>query len=685
LQLAHQPAFTVGSLDVRPATCEVVRGDDREVLQPRVMQVLVCLAHANGEVISRDDLIADCWDGRIVGEGAITLVLVKLRKLAAQTGAFTIETIPRVGYRLVTERTTETPTAPSAAFERPRRGLDRRIALGLGAAGLAAAAGAGAWLWRGPLSATRRDGPLTVAVLPFTQAGGGDGDLATGLTREVRNNLSRVGGLRVIADSSAAAVAAEKLAGQAAATRLKAEWLVDGSVTLRGDALRISLALLDAEHGEEVWTRTVDGRLDDLFAAQDRISSAVVEEMAGRVTHPGPARPTPRPRDPRAFRAVLDAETALARTRLLRVEAGSVPSEAADAADLAARRAQDALAIDPNEVRALLVLATLARNGWSAAAAPPDASPTARNALAADYVGRALLADPNDAAALAALGDLRRRNWRWDEAESLLGRAIAADPSLVEARFAYGSLLATLGRGLEALVQSRELVRLDPLDGWRRNFLLARVRYLVGDRAGALAGFAALLERGSTSLFVARELQLIHLAERDVAGLERLADTLRAAPDAATAPLAAMLGRVEAAAEALHGQPQRLLALVDADLAAYDAGGAALMASQQGRTSADLLFLFAVEYAWAGAEERALDLLDRALAARAVWPASLPFGVLPFPVEVRGSPRYAAFWSRDARLSELASRRLASLRKRQMAGVLPDGRRVAPRVSDAAD
>src|SRR5215218_2054863 len=101
MQLAHQSAFSLGTLEVRPPTCEVVMPHGREVLQPRVMQVLVTLARAEGGVVSRDDLIETCWNGRVVGEDAITLVMMKLRKLAARTqGAFAVETIPRVGYRL---------------------------------------------------------------------------------------------------------------------------------------------------------------------------------------------------------------------------------------------------------------------------------------------------------------------------------------------------------------------------------------------------------------------------------------------------------------------------------------------------------------------------------------------------------------------------------------------------------
>lgn len=670
MQLAHEAARWLGPVEVRPATLKVAWPGGCEVLQPRVMQVLVALAQAAGEVVGREDLIAACWDGRIVSEDAVNVVVAQVRKLGQRTGAFELETISRVGYRLVV-------AGAAAAAAEPKPVLDRRSALTLGVVGVAAAgAGGGVAAWRF-LGAGR--GPVTVAVLPFSGEGGVSPALMGGLAREVRNHLCRVAGLRVVADASASAAAAENGAAPATAARLQADWLVDGRVAADGEGVRISLSLRDADRGRQLWTQTVSGRADELFATLDRVSLAVVAEVAGRLPEASAARPPPRARDGRAFLPVMEAETELARTRMLRVETAEVSAEAAAAADRAARQAQAALAIDRNDVRALLVLATLARNGWSNRVTPPGATPAARRTIAADYVGRALLADPNDAAALGALGDLRRREWRWSEAESLLARAVAGDPSLVEARFAYGSLLATLGRGLEARAQAEELVRLDPLDGWRRGFLLSRVRYLVGDRAGAVAGFQAMIDRPQPSLFAMRELMLMRLAERDATALAALADDVRTR--AAGAQLAALQRRAEAGVAALQGRPQGLIAMVDADVAAYEGGGAAKLATQQGRTSGDLLFLAAVEYAWAGATDRALDLLDRALAQDGLWPASLPFGILSFPAEVRAAPRYAALWGRDERRVELAARRLAALRERQMAGVLPDGRRAAARTA----
>src|SRR5688572_15548736 len=95
ITLAREPAFRLGAVEVRPSTREVVDGaHGREVLEPRVMQVLVVLAKADGEVVARDDLMTLCWEGRVVGDDALNRVIGKIRRLATRPEAgFALETI----------------------------------------------------------------------------------------------------------------------------------------------------------------------------------------------------------------------------------------------------------------------------------------------------------------------------------------------------------------------------------------------------------------------------------------------------------------------------------------------------------------------------------------------------------------------------------------------------------------
>jgi DNA-binding winged helix-turn-helix (wHTH) protein len=153
--LAHERPVRLGPLLIEPMHRRIAHDDGREdIVEPRVMQVLVALLRARGGIVSRDDFIRCCWDGRIVGEDAINRVLSRLRRTAQGVGAgvFRIETLTKVGYRLVPDRDFEPVPAgegeaadasPAPARKSRRRWLNRRTAL-IGGGALAIAAPA---LW----------------------------------------------------------------------------------------------------------------------------------------------------------------------------------------------------------------------------------------------------------------------------------------------------------------------------------------------------------------------------------------------------------------------------------------------------------------------------------------------------------------------------------------------------------
>jgi DNA-binding winged helix-turn-helix (wHTH) protein len=113
VMLARERAFRLGGLCIDPATRQVSGPAGQWTLEPRVMQMLVALYRRRDEVVDREALLERCWGGVIVGDNAINRVVSRLRRLAADTGAFTIETIPRVGYRL-TESGGSAASGPSA-------------------------------------------------------------------------------------------------------------------------------------------------------------------------------------------------------------------------------------------------------------------------------------------------------------------------------------------------------------------------------------------------------------------------------------------------------------------------------------------------------------------------------------------------------------------------------------------
>ncbi len=135
IDLTATPDFALGAARVRPSTCEVLipRGAIR--LQHKVMQVLVALADSAGAVVPRDILRARCWSGQVVGDDSINRCIQRLRQLSEveAPGSFTLETLPRLGYRFTAAK--GEAAAPETLVPRHR---EPWLVLAGGAAGVAA-------------------------------------------------------------------------------------------------------------------------------------------------------------------------------------------------------------------------------------------------------------------------------------------------------------------------------------------------------------------------------------------------------------------------------------------------------------------------------------------------------------------------------------------------------------------
>jgi DNA-binding winged helix-turn-helix (wHTH) protein len=174
IDLAAAAAFDLGSGRVDPKALQFATASEIFRLQPQTLKVLVALHHKSGEVVTRDELINLCWDGRIVGDDVINRCISLLRPLAAADGHFTIETIPRSGYRLVEKR------------EAPRRLRYWRIPIALAAT--AAAIGTGILVTHHEPAVDRRS--LAIEVMPFqVQSGGAE---AAKLAADAHDSVVRI-------------------------------------------------------------------------------------------------------------------------------------------------------------------------------------------------------------------------------------------------------------------------------------------------------------------------------------------------------------------------------------------------------------------------------------------------------------------------------------------------------------
>jgi len=274
IDLASQPQFCLGELRFDPATRQLFSGGEAETLEPRVMQVLVLLASRKGQVVSRDELVERCWDGRAVSEDAINRSIAKVRRLSETHGAFDLETIPRVGYRLA-ERGAAAP-------------MGRRLLPWLAAAAAVLLVVAAA-LWLTVLRPESRPAePVSLAVLPFRNLSTGDPYFAEGIAEEILTRLAAQPGLRV-AGRTSSWLFRDQADPKDVGRRLSVAYLLEGSVRRAGNRVRVDVALVGTRDGMRRWSQTFEGNLDDIFAIQAQIGNAVASELREEIVVTAPS------------------------------------------------------------------------------------------------------------------------------------------------------------------------------------------------------------------------------------------------------------------------------------------------------------------------------------------------------------------------------------------------------------
>ncbi|HMN76645.1 MAG TPA: winged helix-turn-helix domain-containing protein [Burkholderiaceae bacterium] len=444
-------------------------------VEPRVMQVLVVLAKARGEVVGRDELIEHCWSGRVVGDSAINRVVYRIRQLAATlgNGSFEVETVPRVGYRLSVavaahgriaaagdpgqdddpasnepETRPEPEVAPSAPIRR-RRWL--HLAFGTcTAAGLAAT---GWWALRRPVAAPAPIQGATLAVLPFRALteDGRDKLLEIGMADSLIARLSGVPGLVVRSTASALRFAAPEQDPLLAAQELDVDWIVDGSLQRSGDRLRATARLLRRADGVAVWSGSFDEAFTGVFELQDQISQRVTQALAPvlrteLVAVPQRHGELGRTRNAQAYQLYLAA--------MWRAQ-----GQRAEDIALALRLLEEALALDPSYALAWVGLAwTHRRRLWI------DAEPSSVFTPADAALAHALELAPALANARAERGyGAYWYGYDWQAAEREFRAALAANANVAAAHFGLAQLLLTQDRIDEGMRHMRLTRELDPL------------------------------------------------------------------------------------------------------------------------------------------------------------------------------------------------------------------------------
>ena len=448
----------------------------------KAFDVLWYLVEHRDRVVSKDDLLAAVWPGRIVEENTLTQAVSLARRALGSNASDHrhIVTLPGRGYRFVAaveELGEPAPPRDRRAEDRAPSGIDAgpaaRVVASLPArvqrrwwlAALALALALGllafaAWRSRAPQPAVPlaaaprvaapRTQDVTLAVLPFRSlsAGPRDEGLELGMADTLITRLSRTAGLQVRALSSSQRVSAFPLDARAVGRELGAAYLVEGTTQRAGDQVRINARLLSVADGKAIWAETFDAPIERVFTVQDRVGDAVTSALRlSPALAPQRGQGPCEGADPLAYRAYLRGQYQNNR-----------PSVDRSTEALAAFR--EAIDRDPTCARAWAGMAY----AYRAMVIAGDADPRQAFPLAQAAVQKALAIDPQSAEAWSSKGFIEFwYDWDWPRAEASIARAVVLNPNLAEAQIAMAHLLVNIGRPREALPFVRRAIALDPL------------------------------------------------------------------------------------------------------------------------------------------------------------------------------------------------------------------------------
>jgi TolB-like protein/tetratricopeptide (TPR) repeat protein len=233
-----------------PDCRELLRGTAPVAVEPQVFDLLLYLIRNRERVVSRDDLLAAVWRGRIVSESALSTRINAVRAALGDSGAAQrlIRTLPRKGLRFVGPVLEDDGFAEASPVE-PQIGVSEKP---------------------------------SIAVLPFTNLSGDPEQdyFIDGIVEDITTALSRNHAFFVIARNSSFFYKGKQVDTKRIAQELGVRYLLEGSVRKSGSRVRVTGQLIDAGSGHHLWADKFDGGMADIFELQDQLVTRVVGAIA---------------------------------------------------------------------------------------------------------------------------------------------------------------------------------------------------------------------------------------------------------------------------------------------------------------------------------------------------------------------------------------------------------------------
>jgi adenylate cyclase len=288
-----------------------------------------------------------------------------------------------------------------------------------------------------------------LAVLPFSDQGSSNDSqyIAEGLSEDLSIGLAKMRWFPVISKNSSFVFRGKPVDEKTIGLVLGARYLLEGSVRLRGDQLRVTAQLVNAEEGVNIWTNTYHYLLDDIFDLQDEIAQNIISALSTQIDQAEQSRSYAKPYEN------LDTWDLVKRGSWH--QSKLTKQDATAAYDLFSQ----ALERDPNSVEALVQMAWW--NFWHVWTQNADAKKLVEMERLARW---AMHMDRMDARPHMLIGISMLMRRKADQSRISLKEAIRLNPSLALAHASIGTAYILAGNGEKAISPLKTAMRLNPVD-----------------------------------------------------------------------------------------------------------------------------------------------------------------------------------------------------------------------------
>jgi TolB-like protein/DNA-binding winged helix-turn-helix (wHTH) protein/Flp pilus assembly protein TadD len=470
-----------GTYEVSFRSGEVRKAGLRIKMQQQPLKLLEILLEHPGEVVTREELRSRVWPNESFGDfdQALNIAIGKLRNAlgdSADSPRF-IETLPKRGYRFIADVSVvdadghpkKQPEPVAADLPGPERKAEpgdnlqgagvtfapkrqvlptRQVIVGLALVLLLLILP----VWLSHSRGSAPTGIRSLAVLPLENLSGDAAQnyFADGMTDELITDLSQISALRVISRTSVMVYKGARKPLPQIARELNVDAVVEGSVLRSGDQVRITAQLIEASTDKHLWSQSYEGELRDTLALQNRVASAIADQIRINLT----------PREQAALKNVKvvnpEAYESYLKGRYF------WNKRTADGLKAALAYFKQSVEEDPQYAQAYSGLAdTYALLGdWQyAVMTPKEAFPKAKAAAIKAVELDNALGEAHNSLAFVLDGF----DWDFDSAGKEFRRAIELNPGYATAHHWYAWHLSLLGRFDEAIAEMRKAENLDPL------------------------------------------------------------------------------------------------------------------------------------------------------------------------------------------------------------------------------